>query len=338
MAIVYVGIDLAKNVFAVHGVDEHGKPALVWPKVTRDKLHERVAALPPCTIGMEACSGAHHWARLFGDLGHTVRLMAPKFVAPYRLSGRRGKNDAADAAAICEAVQRPNMRFVPIKSVDQQARLTLHRTRQGFVEQRTATLNRIRGLPSEFGVVLPLKAATVRREAAAGLEALPGWARLAIGDLLDEVRRLDERVAEYDRHLAHMAREDERARRLMRLSGVGETTATALLATVGNGHDFRRGRQFAAWLGLVPGQYSSGGKTRLGRITKTGDPYLRSLLVLGARAVLALAKTRADPISRWAAALEQRRGYWKAVVAIAAKNARLAWAVLDHGERFALPA
>lgn len=338
MAIVYVGIDLAKNVFAVHGVDEHGKPALVWPKVTRDQLHERVAALPPCTIGMEACSGAHHWARLFGDRGHTVRLMAPKFVAPYRLSGRRGKNDAADAAAICEAVQRPNMRFVPVKSVDQQARLTLHRTRQGFVEQRTATLNRIRGLLSEFGVVLPLKAATVRREAAAGLEALPGWARLAIGDLLDEVRRLDERVVEYDRHLAHLAREDERARRLMRLSGVGETTATALLATVGNGHDFRCGRQFAAWLGLVPGQYSSGGKTRLGRITKTGDPYLRTLLILGARAVLALAKTKTDSISRWAAVLEQRRGYWKAVVAIAAKNARLAWAVLAKGEAFKMPA
>lgn len=206
MAILYVGIDLAKNVFAVHGVDEHGKPALVRPKVTRDKLHELVAALPPCTTGMEACSGAHHWARLFGDLGHTVRLMAPKFVAPYRLSGRQGKNDAA---AICEAVQRPNMRFVPVKSVDQQARLTLHRMRQGFVEQRTATLNRIQGLLSEFGVVLPLKAATVRREAAAGLEALPGWARLAIGDLLDEVRRLDERVVEYDRHLAHMAHEDE---------------------------------------------------------------------------------------------------------------------------------
>ncbi len=338
MAILHVGIDLAKNVFAVHGVDEHGKPALVWPKVARDKLRERVAALPPCTIGMEACSGAHHWARLFGDLGHTVRLMAPKFVAPYRLSGQRGKNDAADAAAICEAVQRPNMRFVPIKSVDQQARLTLHRTRQGFVEQRTATLNRIRGLPSEFGVVLPLKAATVRREAAAGLEALPGWARLAIGDLLDEVRRLDERVVEYDRHLAHMAREDERARRLMRLSGVGETTATALLATVGNGHDFRCGRQFAAWRGPVPGQYSSGGKARLGRITKTGDPYLRTLLILGARAVLALAKTKTDPISRWAAVLEQRRGYWKAVVAIAAKNARLAWAVLAKGEAFKMPA
>ena len=338
MAIVYVGIDLAKNVFAVHGVDEHGKPALVRPKVTRDKLHELVAVLPPCTIGMEACSGAHHWGRLFGDLGYTVRLMAPKFVAPYRLSGPRGKNDAADAAAICEAVQRPNRRFVPVKSVEQQARLTLHRARQGFVEQRTATLNRIRGLPSEFGVVLPLKAATVRREAPAGPEALPGWARLAIGDLLDEVRRLDERVVEYDRHLAHMAREDERARRLMRLSGVGETTATALLAIIGNGHDFRRGRQLAAWLGLVPGQYSSGGKTRLGRITKTGDPYLRTLLILGARAVLALAKTETDPISRWAAALEQRRGYWKAVVAIAAENARLAWAVLHHGERFALRA
>jgi len=337
MAIVYVGIDLAKNVFAVHGVNQAGKVELVRPSVPRAKLHELIASLPPCVIGMEACSGAHHWARLFGDLGHTVRLMAPKFVAPYRLSGKRGKNDAADAAAICEAVQRPNMRFVPIKSVDQQARLTLHRTRQGFVEQRTATMNRIRGLLSEFGVVLPLKAATVRREAAASLEALPGWARLAIGDLLDEVRRLDERVVEYDRHLARLAREDERARRLMRLSGVGETTATALLATIGNGHDFRCGRQFAAWLGLVPSQYSSGGKTRLGRITKTGDPYLRTLLILGARAVLALAKTKTDAISRWAAALEQRRGYWKAVVAIAAKNARLAWAVLSKGETFKMP-
>jgi transposase len=281
----------------------------VRPSVPRARLHELIASLPPCVIGMEACSGVHHWARLFGDLGHTVWLMAPKFVAPYRLSGKRGKNDAADAAAICEAVQRPNRRFVPVKSVDQQAQLTLHRARQGFVEQHTATLNRIRGLPSEFGIVLPLKAATVRREAAASLEALPGWARLAIGDLLDEVRRLDERVVEYDRHLAHMAREDERAQRLMRLSGVGETTATALLATIGNGHDFRCGRQLAAWLGLVPGQYSSGGKTRLGRITKTGDPHLRTLLILGARAVLALAKTKTDPISRWAAALEQRRAH-----------------------------
>jgi transposase len=267
-----------------------------------------------------------------------VRLIAPKFVTPYRMSGKRGKNDAADAAAICEAVQRPAMRFVPVKSADQQARLTLHRTRQGFIEQRTATINRIRGLLSEFGLVLPLKAASVRRQAAACLEDLPGWANLSIGDLLSEVHRLDERISQYDRHLAQMAREDARARALMRLSGVGETTATALSATVGNGHEFRCGRQFAAWLGLVPGQYSSGGKARLGRITKAGDSYLRSLLIMGARAVLAAAGEKTDSLSRWARSVAERRGYWKAVVAIAAKNARMAWAVLARGDAFRPPA
>lgn len=337
MAILYVGIDLAKSVFAVHGVSEAGKAELVRPSVARGKLLELIAGLPPCVIGMEACSGAHHWARLFEALGHTVRLMAAKFVAPYRLSGKRGKNDAADAAAICEAVQRPNMRFVPVKDIEQQTRLMVHRARQGYVEQRTATLNRIRGLLSEVGIVLPLKAATVRREAAAALEDLPGLANLVIGDLLSEVHRLDERIGQYDRQIAQMAREDERVRQLMRLSGVGATTATALVAMIGNGHDFRSGRQLSAWLGLVPGQYSSGGKTRLGRITKAGDAYLRSLLVLGARALLNAAKGKSDSVSRWAVQLAERRGYWKAVVAIAAKNARMAWAVLSKGERFAMP-
>jgi transposase len=338
MAILYVGIDLAKNVFAVHGVNEAGKPELVRPSLARAKLHELIASLPPCLIGTEACSGAHHWARLFMAHGHTVRLMAPKFVVPYRLSGKRGKNDAADAAAICEALQRPSMRFVPVKSEAQQAQLAVHRVRQGFVEQRTATLNRIRGLLSEFGIVLPLKAATVRREAARVLEDLPGQANLVIGDCLSELHRLDERIAHYDRHVTQMAREDARARQLMQLSGVGETTATALVAMIGNGHEFQRGRQLAAWLGLVPGQYSSGGKARLGRITKAGDPYLRSLLVMGARALLNAAKDKADKLSRWATALVERRGYWKAVIAIAAKNARMAWAVLARGEDFKMPA
>lgn len=334
MAILYVGIDLAKNVFAIHGVDEHGKAVLVRPSVPRARLHQFVAALPPCTIGMEACSGAHHWARLFARDGHTVRLMAPKFVAPYRMSGKRGKNDAADAMAICEAVQRPNMRFVPVKSQDEQARLCVHRVRQGLVEQRTAIINRIRGLLSEFGVVLPQKAATVRREAASHLEDLPGWANTAVGDSLSELHWLDERVAEYDRHVVLMAREDDRSRALMQLSGIGSTTASALVSTIGSARDFKNGRQLAAWLGLVPGQYSSGGKTRLGGITKAGDGYLRTLLVLGAKAVLAAAKNKDDRLSRWAIALEVRRGYWKAVVAIAAKNARLAWAVLAKGENF----
>lgn len=337
MAILYVGIDLAKNVFALHAVDDTGRVALVRPSVPRAKLLELIAALPACTIGMEACSGAHHWARQFMALGHRVRLIAPKFVVPYRLSGARGKNDAADAAAICEALQRPQMRFVPIKTEAQQAQLTVHRARQGLVEARTATLNRIRGLLSEFGVVLPLKAATVRREAAAVLEDLPGQANWVVGDLLSEVHHLDERIAQYDRLIVQMAREDARARQLMRLAGVGETTATALVASIGNGREFKGGRQLAAWLGLVPGQHSSGGKARLGRITKAGDAYLRSLLVLGARAVLAAAKGKSDALSRWALALAERRGYWRAVVAIAAKNARLAWAVLDRGEQFRMP-
>jgi transposase len=336
MAILYVGIDLAKNVFAIHGVDEHGKPALVRPSVQRARLHQLVAVLPPCTIGMEACSGAHHWARLFVQHGHTVRLMAPKFVTPYRMSGKRGKNDAADAQAICEAVQRPNMRFVPVKSQGEQARLCVHRVRQGWVEQRTAIINRIRGLLSEFGVVLPQKAATVRREAAAHLEDLPGWANTAVGDLLSELHRLDERIAEYDRHVTQMAREDQRSLALMKLQGIGSTTASALVSTVGNARDFKNGRQLAAWLGLVPGQYSSGGKSRLGGITKAGDGYLRTLLVLGAKSVLAAARNKHDRLSRWALALEVRRGYWKTVIAIAAKNARMAWAVLAKGEDFTL--
>ena len=338
MAIVTLGIDLAKNVFAVHGVDATGRAALVRPSVARGKLLELIVSLPPCLIGMEACSGAHHWACLFAAQGHTVRLMAPKFVIPYRLSGKRGKNDAADAAAICEAVSRPNMRFVPPKSVEQQSQLLVHRARQGFVQQRTATLNRIRGLLSEFGIVLPLKAATVRREAMRQLEDLPGWANTVIGDLLSEVSRLDERIAQYDRHIDSIAKDSEAARLLMQLPGVGPTTATALVAMIGRGQEFKCGRQLAAWLGRVPGQYSSGGKQRLGRITKAGDPYLRMLLVLGARAVLVAAKDKTDAISRWAVQLQARVGYWKAIVAIAAKNARMCWAVLARGEAFRLPA
>jgi transposase len=341
MTIVTVGIDLAKNVFAVHGVNAQGKAVLVRPKVPRAKLLELIASLPPCLIGMEACSGAHHWAREFEKLGHTVRLMAPKLVAPYRLSGKRGKNDAADATAICEAVARPNMRFVPVKTLEQQGQLMVHRCRQGFVEQRTATLNRIRGLLSELGIVLPLKAATVRREALACLEDLPGWANTVIGDLLSEVSRLDERIAQYDGHIALMARQSPAAQLLMQLQGIAQVTATAMVSTVGNAHDFACGRSLAAWLGLVPSQHSSGGKERLGRIRKSGDAYLRSLLVMGARSVLAAALNKRhpkqDPLSCWARELVARRGYWRAVVAVAAKNARLCWAVLTRGESFKMP-
>ena len=336
MSIVTVGIDLAKNVFAVHGVDDNGKPVLVKPKVARDRLAELIAQLPPCVIGMEACSGAHHWARQFRPYGHTVKLMAPKFVTPYRMSGKRGKNDAADAAAICEAVTRPNMRFVPVKEEHQQIILCLHRTRNGFVQERTATYNRLRGLISEFGIVLPQKVACLRREIGAHLEDLPGYANQCIGDLLAHADGLDLRIDEYDRIIVKAARDDARSKRLMERPGIGPISASALLASIGGGHDFKNGRQVAAWMGLTPGQYSSGGKARLGRITKAGDPYLRSLLVMGARAVLAGLGDKQDGFSRWARTLQERRGYWRTVIAIAAKNARLAWAVLRYGEEFRL--
>ena len=336
MAIMTIGIDLAKNVFAVHGVDENGKAALIKPRVTREHLLPLIAQLPPCLIGMEACSGAHHWARLFRGYGHTVKLMDPKRVTPFRLTGKRGKNDAADAAAICEAVSRPNMRFVPVKEEHQQIILTLHRTRQGFVEERTALYNRLRGLIAEFGIVLPQKVSCLRREIGAHLEDLPGYANQCVGDLLTHADRLDVLIEAYDRLIAQAAREDARSKRLMQLPGIGPTTASALLASLGGAHEFNNGRQVAAWIGLVPGQYSSGGKARLGRITKAGDRYLRSLLVMGARAILSGLGEKQDRFSRWARSLAERRGYWKAVVAIAAKNARLAWAVLRYGDDFRL--
>lgn len=332
--VITVGIDLAKSVFAVHGVDELGNTVLIKPRVARSQLLGLIAQLPPCLIGMEACSGAHHWARQFRQYGHTVRLMAPQFVSPYRLSGKRGKNDAADAAAICEAVTRPQMRFVPIKEVEQQATLCLHRVRQGFIDERTASYNCLRGLLSEFGIVLPQTVAGLRREIGAHLEDLPGYANRAIGDLLAHATRLSEQIEAFDQLIKQAARDDVQSRQLMALPGIGPTAASALRASLGAAHDFKNGRQVAAWLGLVPGQYSSGGKSRLGRITKAGNAYLRSLLVMGARSILSGLGSKQDRFSRWVRSLLERVGYWKAAVAIAAKNARLVWAVLKYGEGF----
>lgn len=288
---------------------------------------EVVANLPPCRIGMEACSGSHEWARRFTALGHEAKLMAAKFVRPYR---KNEKNDGNDAEAICEAVGRPNMRFVPVKSAEQQALIALHRTRQGFVVERTAVINCIRGLLSEFGVVLPQSAEIVRRQASICAEALPTIARRMIEDLRAHLAILDERIRAYDRELEVHARDSEPARRLMQIRGIGPLTALAIVASVGNARDFANGRQFAAWLGLTPRQHSSGGKSRLGHITKRGDAYLRSLLVQGARATLHTAMRHTDRISRWALSLQQRRGYRRALVAIAAKNARIAWALLRN--------
>jgi transposase len=326
-AVSTLGIDLAKNTFSVHGVDAEGV-VTVRRTISRAKLGELVARLPPCLIGMEACSGAHEWARRFSAIGHTVKLMAPKFVTPYRKSG---KNDGNDAEAICEAVGRPNMHFVPVKSVQQQCDLSLHRVRQGFVEERTATLNRIRGLIAEFGYVVPLGTERLRREVRELLEQLPVRVARCVQDLLEHAERLRTQALEYEREIRGTLQHNELARRAHTRPGIGPITASALVATVGNAHDFKNGRQFSAWLGLVPRQYSTGGKTRLGHITKRGDPYLRTLLVMGARSVLQRAYREGDPLSRWALALQQRRGYHRACVAIAAKNARVAWALLAKG-------
>lgn len=323
-----VGIDLAKNVFSVHAVDGLGVVVL-RKTVSRARLVAVVAQLPASLIGMEACSGAHEWARRFAALGHTVKLMAPKFVAPYRKSG---KNDGNDAEAICEAVSRPSMRFVPVKSLDQQAMLTVHRVRLGFVEERTATINRIRGLLAEFGVVLAQRVIEVRRGAAAAIEQLPTMAARALTDLLAHVRVLDERIGEYEGELQSHARRDQRAQRIQQLSGVGAISASAIVASVSDGHEFKNGRQFAAWLGLTPKQYSTGGKTRLGRITAHGDPYLRTLLIMGARSMLQTAMRRTDRLARWALGVRARRGYHRACVAIAAKHARIIWALLAKNE------
>lgn len=322
-----IGIDLAKQSFSVHGVDAAG--AVVLRKtVSRARLAVLLAEQPRCLIGLEACSGAHEWARRFRSFGHTVKLMAPRLVAPYR---QNGKNDGNDAQAICEAVSRPHMRFIPIKTPEQQAVLCLHRVRQGFIEERTATINRLRGLLAEFGFVLSQSAATVRREANALLERLPPHAARALGDLLEHVRVLDARVREYERSIEAHARQDQAAQLALKRQGVGPITASAIVASVGNAREFKNGRQFSAWLGLVPRQHSTGGKQRLGHITGRGDPYLRTLLVMGARSVLQRAVGKDDPLSRWALAVRARRGYHRACVAVAAKNARVLWAMLKHG-------
>ena len=243
MTIVTVGIDLAKNVFAVHGVNQAGKPELIRPDVRRAKLLELVVSLPPCLIGMEAYAGAHHWARQFQQLDHTVRLIAPHLVAPYRMGGKHGKNDAA---AICEAVTRPNMRFVPIKSLEQQGKLFVHRVHQGYVTHRTELIHRIRGLLSKLGIVLPK---AFKQGVYQVLEDLPGYCNLVIGELLSELAHIEERVACSQRQIQQMARHDPQAQLLMQRAGIGPNTASAYSATLGNGHEFKNGRQVSACAG-----------------------------------------------------------------------------------------
>lgn len=284
---------------------------------------------------MESCGGAHYWARELAALGHEVRLIAPQFVSPYR---RGGKNDDNDARAICEAAGRPDMRFVPVKSIEQQAVLTMHRARTPLIGERTALVNQIRGLLAEFGIVVRQGVSALRQALPDVLEdgenALPVMAREVVAELDGRLRDLEARACEYDRRIALLAKQMPTASRLMQVPGIGPLTATALVASVGDARTFSSGRQFAAWLGLVPKQYSSGGTTRLGRITRRGDRYLRTLLVHGARALVCRAPQRHDARSEWVQAVRARHGFNKATVALAAKNARIVWALLVRDQHF----
>ena len=333
MKLSRVGIDLAKNVFQLHGVDRQGKAVWKrrlkrdqWLKVLLDQVE------PGCEIGMEACGGAHHWARELQSRGYTVRVMPPQFVKPYVKSN---KNDANDAEAICEAMSRPNMRFVAVKSIAQQDIQATHRIRAELMSQRTAKANQVRGLMAEYGLVAPLTMRTLRA-------AIPNWLEDAENGLTDHFRSLlnglwsdlvtlEDRKLELDRTIQRLANSNEVTRRLQQLRGVGPMVATALVATVGTAEQYPKGRQMAAALGLTPRQYSSGGKVRLLGISKRGDAYLRTLLIHGARAVVTQAKHKEDRLSRWVTSIATRRHPNVAAVALANKTARMAWAMLRQG-------
>jgi transposase len=294
------------------------------------------ANLPPCLIGMEACGSAHYWGRTLERFGHTVRLMAPQFVKPYVKSN---KNDVADAEAICEAVSRPHMRLVPLKSVEQQSVLALHRVRQGFVRARTAQANQIRGLLGEVGLVIPRGIWRIASQIPAMLETasndLPASFTALIERLTEHLKLLDRQVEEIHRQIIAWGRSSSLSQKLQKVPGIGPVTATALVATVGDARSFKNGRQMAAWLGLVPGQHSSGGKPKLLGISKRGDKYLRTLLIHGARAVLLRVKLRQSRgENSWLLRLLDRRHYNIAAVALANKNARILWALMAHGRDF----
>jgi len=333
MEITTIGLDLAKNVFQVHGVNERGKTVL-RRQLKRDQVAPFFANLPPCLVGVEACASAHHWARKLQALGHRVRLMAPQFVKPYVKSN---KNDAADAEAICEAVSRPSMRFVPIKNVEQQSVLSLHRVRQGFVKARTAQANQIRGLLGEYGLVVPQGIAYIAQRVPALIEdaenELPGSFRLLIQRLLDHLKVLQDQVDEIEVQIKAWHRDSEASQRLEKVPGIGPLTASALVASIGDAKNFDNGRQFAAWLGVVPRQHSSGGKPTLLGMSKRGDAYLRTMLIHGARSVIYRATQKADPDS-WLVKLTTRRNKNVAAVAMANKTARTVWALLAHGREF----
>jgi transposase len=330
MKITTIGIDLAKTVFQVHGVDERGE-VLLRKQLKRKDVAVFFANLEPCLIGMEACGSAHYWGRTLSALGHTVRLMAPQFVKPYV---KTNKSDRNDAEAICEAVGRPNMRFVPIKSAEMQAVLALHRARQGFVKARTAQANQIRGLLLEFGIVITQGIWHIGKRLPEVLEdgenALPGMMRQLLRRLGENLKEMDEQVSELERQIKLWHRDNEQSSKLEAIAGIGPITASAFVATLGDVKSFKNARQVPAWLGMVPRHEGTGGKATMGGISKRGDTYLRTMLIHGARTVVAQLERKRDASDGWLQKLVARRNKNIAAVALAAKNARIAWAVLAH--------
>ena len=333
MKITTIGLDLAKSVFQAHGVDESGRTVLV-KKLHRKQMLPFFSKLPACLIGIEACATAHHWARTLSAMGHEVRLMPPSYVKGYV---KRGKSDALDAEAICEAVQRPSMRFVPVKTVEQQSILMAHRTRALLVRQRTMAANALRAHLAELGMVANPGIANLAKLTArvfAEPDGLPGYARRALEILIRRLEELTEEIGALDRELHAWHAGSEASQRLSAIPGIGVITATAIAATVTDPDQFRSGRQFAAWLGLTPQQHSTGGKERLGRISKQGDRYLRRLLVVGATAVMRHAKDSTTRLADWVRKLLAAKPFRLVSVALANKLARIAWVVLTRGETY----
>ncbi|MCL4473908.1 MAG: IS110 family transposase [Actinobacteria bacterium] len=334
MEVTTVGLDLAKNIFQLHAVDRRGK-TILKKRLTRNKVLPFFTNMAPCLIGMEATGSAHHWARELGKLGHEIKLIGPQFVKPYR---KGSKNDQNDAAAICEAVGRPDMHFVPAKTKEQQDIQAVHRIRQRLVADRTSKANQTRGLLSEYGIIIPQGIRRLRKQLPFILEdadnGLSPLARELFGDLYRQLLELDEKISSYDRKIGQIFKSSPVCQRLAQVEGVGPMIATAMVAAVGDGRNFKNGRQMAAWLGLVPGQNSSGDKRRLLSITKRGDCYLRTLLVHGARSVARRSDGKNDSRSLWLNRIKDRRNINIAAVALANKNARILWALLVSGEEY----
>jgi transposase len=334
MQVTTIGLDIAKTVFQVHGVDQHGNVVL-RQRLSRGNILAFFANLPRCVIGLEACGGAHYWARELTKVGHEVRLMPPQYVRPYV---KTNKHDAADADACCEAVQRPGMRFVPVKNEQQQSLLMLHRIRDRLIAERTGTINAIRGHMAEFGMVAAQRDAGLKTLIAIIADGddvrLPALARELLLLQLEHLRQVEARITALDGRLVRQARDDEACRRLTEAPGIGPVIATAMVATVGNARLFSSGRSFAAWLGLTPRQHATGGKERLLGISKRGDGYLRRQLMHGARSLVRLAQGREGHPWAWINALLTRRPFNVVVAAVANKLARMIWALLSRGEAY----